>query len=106
MKKKITIIIERAPDNYGAYAEKNIFGAWGSGDTIAEAKRSVVKTIKLLKKYNKKENVPKILYDDYELVYRLDVPSLLAHYKGVFTNAAMEQITGISQREIKQYASG
>jgi hypothetical protein len=30
----------------------------------------------------------------------------LDYYKGIFTNAALERITGINQKQIQHYASG
>lgn len=35
-----------------------------------------------------------------------DAESILNYYRGIFTNAALERITGINQRQIQHYASG
>jgi hypothetical protein len=32
--------------------------------------------------------------------------SLLNYYKGIFTNDALERITGINQKQLQHYASG
>lgn len=103
--KQVKIIIERGKDQYAAYAE-NIEGIYGAGDTPNEAKKSVVEAISLFKKYNTSKNIPAILKGEYELVYRFDTQSLLNYYKGVFTNAALERITGINQKQFQHYASG
>ncbi|HEY6082977.1 MAG TPA: hypothetical protein VIU45_05930 [Chitinophagaceae bacterium] len=103
--KSIKIIIERGKDQYAAYAE-NVDGIYGAGDTPDEAKQSVEKSIKLFKKYNAPENIPAILKGEYEITYRFDTISLLNYYKKVFTNSAMERLTGINQRQIQHYASG
>ena len=50
--KIIKIVIEKTKDNYSAYAE-NVDGIFGGGETVVEAKESVIKAIRLLKKYNK-----------------------------------------------------
>ena len=42
----------------------------------------------------------------YKLVFRFDTESLLNYYKGVFSNSALERITGINQRQLQHYASG
>ena len=52
------------------------------------------------------ENIPTILKDDYEIIYHFDVESLLNYYKGIFTNSALEKITGINQRQLQHYSSG
>lgn len=102
--KTIKIIIEKTKDQYTAYAE-NVIGIYGGGETVAEAKESILESIHLFKKYNKNK-VPKILFSDYQLVYKFDTQSLLNYYKGIFTNASLERITGIGQKQIQHYATG
>ena len=102
--KKVKIVIERSKDLFSAYAE-NVNGIYGAGHTVEEAKGSIVKSIALLRKYNK-DNIPSILKGEYSLVFRFDVESLLNYYKGVFTNAALERLTGINQKQIHHYATG
>lgn len=102
--KIIKVVIEKTKDNYSAYAE-NVDGIFGGGENVVEAKESVIKAIKLFKKYNK-TNLPKILQGEFKLKYRFDTQSLLNYYKGVFTNASLERITGIKQKQIQHYASG
>lgn len=103
--RKITIIIEKSIDAYGAYAE-NCEGIYGAGDTADEAKQSALKGLELFKKYNKKENLPSILNAKYEIVFKFDVQSFLTYYKKIFTNAALERMTGINQKQFQHYASG
>jgi len=102
--KILKVVIEKTKDNYSAYAE-NVDGIFGGGETVVEAKESIIKSIKLYKKYNK-NNLPKIFQSEFKLKYRFDTQSLLNYYKGVFTNASLERITGIKQKQIQHYASG
>jgi hypothetical protein len=102
--KKVKIVIERSNDLFSAYAE-NVEGVYGGGDTVAEAKASIVKSIELLQKYNK-ANTPAVLKGAYQLIFKFDVESFLNYYKGIFTNAALERITGINQKQLQHYASG
>jgi hypothetical protein len=44
--------------------------------------------------------------EEYELSYRFDPESLLQHYDGIFTNASLERLTGINQRQLQRYATG
>jgi predicted RNase H-like HicB family nuclease len=103
--KKIKIIIERSNNAFSAYAE-NAPGVYGMGDTVEEAKQSAIEGIRLLKKYNKSENIPAILMDDNEVVFKFDTESFLNFYKKIFTNAALERMTGINQKQLQHYASG
>ena len=101
--KPIKIIIERSKDLYSAYAE-NVAGIYGAGNTVEEAKESIFRSIELYKKYNKK--VPPLLKGKYALTFKFDMESLFTYYKGVFTNSALERITGINQRQLQHYSSG
>lgn len=102
---KIKIIIERSADLFCAYAE-NIDGVLGSGETVDEAKTSIEKSIALLKKYNKKDKVPKALTGDYKLIYKFDTESFFKYYKGILTNTGLEKLTGISHKQLNHYATG
>lgn len=100
----LKIVLEKTKDGYSAYAE-NTEGVYGAGHTADEAKQSIIEAIALLKKYNK-ANVPAILKGEYKLVFRFDTESLLNYYKGIFSNAALQRITGINQKQIQHYAAG
>lgn len=104
-KKQVKIVIERSEDSYSAYAE-NVKGIYGQGDTVEEAKQSALNGINLLKKYNQDENIPSILKGEYDVVFKFDAESFLNFYKKIFTNAALERMTGINQKQFQHYASG
>jgi predicted RNase H-like HicB family nuclease len=103
--KRVKIIIERSSDSFTSYAE-NVSGIYGHGDSVEEAKKSALAGIELLKKYNDSENIPALLKDEYEIIYKFDVESFLNFYKRIFTNAALERMTGINQKQFQHYASG
>jgi len=69
-------IIERNADMYNSYAE-NVEGVYGDGDTVEEAKQSILDSIRLLKEHNTIDNIPVILKGDYEIKYQFDAESLL-----------------------------
>ena len=103
--KTLRIVIERSADMFSAYAE-NAEGIYGGGDTVEEAKKSILDAIEIIKEEFTEDNIPVVLKGDYQVVYHFDVESLLNYYKGVFTNAALEKITGINQRQLQHYSSG
>ena len=104
-KKKLKIIIERGPDTFGAYAEGVPF-IYGQGDTVADTKKSVIESIDLFLKLNDEKAIPTILKNDYEIIFKFDVESFLNFYKKTFTNAALERMTGINQKQFQHYATG
>lgn len=96
---KTEIIIERSKDAFWAYAP-DLEGVSGVGETVKQAKDSVLESIGIQKELG---NIPN---KEYTLMFRFDVESLLNYYKGIFTNAALERITGINQKQLQHYASG
>ena len=87
--KILKIVIERSSDMFGAYAE-NAKGIYGTGDSVQEAKLSVLNALKIIKEEFKPESIPSILKSEYQIVYRFDAESFLNYYKGIFTNVALE----------------
>jgi len=100
----IKIVIEKTKDFYTAYAEHLEF-IYGAGATVQKTKDSVLKSIELYKKYNKNK-LPKALQAETRIIFKFDAQSFLNYYKGIFTNASLERITGINQKLIQHYASG
>ncbi len=49
---------------------------------------------------------PKVFDEEYELVFKFDVQSLLEYYRGIFSFASLQLITGINQKQLAHYASG
>jgi predicted RNase H-like HicB family nuclease len=101
----LTVLIGRNNDTYGVYSD-DAPGIWGEGTTLEEAKKSFNDAIKLFKEYNSDENIPRSIRGDYQIIWRMEVESLIYFYKGIFTNAAYEKITGINQRQLSHYATG
>jgi len=104
---KITITIELAKDNYAAYIE-SLPGCVSTGKTFDELKSNIAEAIELHLEGMREdgEEIPSIFGGKYEFVYEFDTQSLLQHYNGIFTNAALERLTGINQRQLQRYAFG
>jgi predicted RNase H-like HicB family nuclease len=103
--KTIIIIIEKSSDYYDAYAE-NCEGIYGAGDTAEAAKKDVLTGLELFVNSRDRDELPEILKEEYEIVYRYDVQSFLNYYNKIFTNVALERITGINQKLMHHYATG
>jgi predicted RNase H-like HicB family nuclease len=103
--KAVKIVIERSEGSFSAFAE-SIPGIYGQGDTVDAVKKSIDQAIDLFKKYNPQQAWPKILQADFELVYKFDTESFFNYYKKIFTNAALERMTGINQKQLQHYGSG
>ena len=102
--KAVRAILSKGPDDFGAWLE-DLEGVYGAGDTPGEAIDSLKESMALYVKHNK--DAPAWLKNgSYRIRYKFDAESILNYYKGIFTNAALERITGINQKQIQHYASG
>lgn len=104
---QLTVIIEKADNNYSAYID-GIDGIVTTGNTIDEIKKNMVEAIELYVETCKDLDLecPEELEGDYQLNFKMDVKSLLEFYSGIFTKAGLERITGINQKQLWHYASG
>jgi predicted RNase H-like HicB family nuclease len=102
---KIIITVGASSDHFGAYAE-NCPGVYGAGDTPEAAKQNALEGLRLFVKNNRPEDLPDILKGEYSVVYHYDTQSFLKHYNSIFTNVALERITGINQKLLHHYSSG
>lgn len=76
--------------------------------TFEDFKNYVVESIEFYLESAKEdgEEYPSILDEDYEIVYKFDVQSLLEYFRGIFSFSALQTITGINQKQLCHYASG
>ncbi len=105
--KKIIVTVELADNNYSAYIEK-LPGCVSTGNIFDELKDNIKEAVELHLDGMREDgdNIPVEFAGKYELVYLFDTQSLLQHYNGIFTNAALERLTGINQRQLQHYVSG
>ena len=73
---------------------------------MAATRENIQEAIRLTKEYNSPDQIPDILKGEYEIVYKYDTQSLLQYYSGILTNAALERLTGINQKQLWNYANG
>jgi predicted RNase H-like HicB family nuclease len=104
---KITVTVEFTDNNYSAFIE-SLSGCVAIGDSLDDLKENLKEAIDLHVETSREygEYVPKEFLGEYELVFTFDVKSLLTHYNGIFTNAALQRLTGINQRQLQRYARG
>ena len=105
----IEAIIERAGDGtYDIFCRDEIFS--GAGTSIDEAKKDLLRQMEFYKETARKEGFkyPVFLDEEYEIVYRIDAPSLMRYYvaAGVFSLAGLEKVTGINQKQLWAYLNG
>ena len=103
----IVVTVEMGENNYSAYLE-TLPGCVTTGKSMDELKANMYEAIEGHLEVSREHGdfIPEAFDGKYRLVYRIDAESLLTHYKGIFTNSALERMTGINQRQLQRYASG
>ena len=101
----IIITVGASSDYFGAYAE-NCEGIYGAGETVEAAKADALKGLELFINSREKKDLPKILQGEYNIVFKYDTQSFLNYYNKIFTNVALERLTGINQKLLHHYSSG
>jgi predicted RNase H-like HicB family nuclease len=105
--KVLIVRIEQTEKNYSAYLE-SIDGIIVTGKSVDQIKSNMYAAISLFIEECKELNceIPEELQSDYELVFKMEVKSVLDFYSGIFSKAGLERITGINQKQLWHYASG
>lgn len=105
MENKLIITICASSDSFGAFSD-NCEGIYAAGDTVAETKKDVLEAIRLIKENLPQDQWPEVIKNEYTIEWHYDVQSLLQYYQGIFSNAALERLTGIHQKQLWNYANG
>lgn len=104
---KIIVSISFSGKNFGAFVEL-LPGCVATGSTQEEIKNNIKQAIDfhLETSLEYGDFVEEIFKTSFVLTFKFDAVSLLNYYKGVFTNAALERITGINQKQLQHYSTG
>ncbi len=106
---KVLVIVERAEDGtYNVYC-KDCPAFFGCGDTLDEAKKDMLETVRLTKEEVGKGKAvfwPEWLDEEYEFEYKFDIADLLKHYAGIITPTALGRLSGINSKQVWNYMHG
>ncbi|MDR1097644.1 MAG: type II toxin-antitoxin system HicB family antitoxin [Tannerella sp.] len=104
---KIVVTVELSENNYSAFLE-DLPGCVSTGKSFDDLKKNIREAVEFHLDGMREDGdeIPEQFIKEYQLVFRFDPQSLLHHYNDIFTNAALERITGINQRQLQRYASG
>ena len=104
---KIIVSISFSGKNFGAFVEL-LPGCIATGSTQEEIKINIKQAIDFHLESSLEDGdfVEEIFKTNFDLTFKFDAVSLLNYYKGVFTNAALERITGINQKQLQHYSTG
>jgi len=103
----IETTISQAKDGfYNIHFNNEMFS--GGGDSAEEAKNEMLVQMEFFKKIAIEEgfSYPNFLDEEFEIVFKFDVESLLQYYSGILSLSGMEKITGIHQKQLWSYLHG
>jgi predicted RNase H-like HicB family nuclease len=107
MNTEVIVRIGKTENNYAAYVEE-LDGFICAADNFEKLKKEVSEGIKFHIDGMREDGdpVPEMFKSEFSLVYKWDVEILLDYYKGIFTKAGLERLTGINQIQLGHYAAG
>jgi predicted RNase H-like HicB family nuclease len=107
MDNKVLVEIFHSGNNYSAHAPA-LTGCVATGSTPQEIMKNIKEAIVFHVESSLADDdpIPDIFKHEYELVYKFDTQSLLNYYKGIFSQAAFERLTGINRKQMQHYSSG
>jgi predicted RNase H-like HicB family nuclease len=100
---KLIVTITKGSEDYSAWVE-NCPGLYGVGNSVEQAKENLREGLALYVKHNK--ILPDVLKGEYEWEYHFDVTSFLEYYSRIFSEPALERLTGINRKQLSHYISG
>ena len=106
---KVIANVGMTENNYSASVIIGDGIAVAVGKTFEELKQQMAEAVEFHLESMREdgyEEIPAVFDGEYELVYKIYPESLLRHYDGIFTHAALERLTGINQRQLQRYAIG
>jgi predicted RNase H-like HicB family nuclease len=103
----VEVSVCKTNTGYSAHIDE-IHGVVATGKNLDEIKNNMTEALKLHVKGLKEdgEPLPDFLYGKYELLFKMDVESLLDYYDGVLTQSALARLTGINVKQLNHYARG
>jgi predicted RNase H-like HicB family nuclease len=105
---KITVEVGKTENNYSAHIIVGDGICVATGKTFDEVKEQIQEALEFHLQGMKEdgEEIPVEFSEKYKLQYKFDTEGVLYYYNGIFTNAALERLTGINQRQLQRYAAG
>lgn len=104
------VIISTSRTEYGYSGSCELLPGWvvsftGDFSSFVEyVKESIVFYVECAKEDN--EEYPEVFDHVYELLFKMDIQSLLYCYDKILTRAALSRLTGINERQLGHYICG
>jgi hypothetical protein len=106
--KKITVNVSKTTDGYSASIDLLPGWAIATEGDFSAFQKELQESVNIFIKWAKKDgdSYPVVFNGDYQFEYKFDVESLLWHYNGIISRAALSRISGINERQLGHYICG
>ncbi|MES2629732.1 MAG: type II toxin-antitoxin system HicB family antitoxin, partial [Bacteroidota bacterium] len=93
--------------NFGAFVEE-LPGCVATGRSRDELVKNISEAINWHVKSSLEDDdpLPDAVKGEYSIAYHFSIEAILNYYKGIFTNPALEKITGVNQKQLHHYITG
>ena len=105
MEPKLIVNISASADSFGGFGE-NVEGIYAAGDSVEDVKNDILEAIRTYKEIRPVSEWAKPIKENWAIEWHYDTQSLLSHYQGILSNAAIERMTGINKKQLWNYANG
>jgi len=105
--KLLEVTVCKTGTGFSAHIEE-VLGVVTTGKTIDDIKENMYNALKghINVMIEDGDPIPEIVQGEYELVFKIDVESLLEYYQGILTQSAIARLTGINSKQLNHYAKG
>lgn len=107
MERVVEVLVCKTNKGYSAHIN-DIPGIAATGKNLDEIKKNMVIALELHLDGMKEDGeiIPDSLKGEYELLFKMDIESLLDYYEGILTQSALARLTGINVKQLNHYARG
>ena len=104
---RITVELSYTGKNFCAYVPI-LPGCVATATTPDAIRKAIAAAIEFHLEGSRKDGdkLPAVFSRNYSLIYKFEPKSFFTYYKGIFTNAGLERLTGINQKQLQHYATG
>jgi hypothetical protein len=105
---KVTVNVGKTVEGYSASID--LLPGWilGMTGSFAEFQKEIAESVAVYIKWAKKDGdeYPSVFDGEYEFEYKFDMESLLSHYNGIISRAALSRMSGVNEKQLGHYICG
>ena len=107
MERRIVVSVCKTNSGFSAHID-TLSGVIATGKTLDDIKENMYEALRLHLEGMKEDGelIPVEFQGEYEVLFKMDVESLLDYYQGIIPQSAIARLTGINVKQLNHYATG